>query len=193
MKTVDARKQACPKPVIMTKKALEENIDNINVIVDNKIAKSNVIKLCTRLGYDTNVKEKDDSIYINITRTGKEEETRNEYVEKSNIGYVFGSNILGKGSEELGKILVKGFVYTLTETKPYPSFLIFLNSGIELTTKGSECIEDLKVLEKNGVKILSCGTCLDFFNLKDKLLVGEISNMYDIVETMSQVGNTIML
>ncbi len=193
MKIVDARKQACPKPVIMTKKALEENIDNINVIVDNKIAKSNVIKLCTKLGYDTNVKEKDDSIYINITRTGKEEETRNEYVEKSNIGYVFGSNILGKGSEELGKILVKGFIYTLTETKPYPSFLIFLNSGIELTTKGSECIEDLKVLEKNGVKILSCGTCLDFFNLKDKLLVGEISNMYDIVETMSQVGNTIML
>lgn len=193
MKIVDARKQVCPKPVIMTKKALEENSDNISIIVDNNIAKSNVMKLCSKLGYDSKVKEEEDGIYINIVRTEKEEKMKDDDTTKNNIGYVFGSNILGKGSEELGKILLKGFIYTLTETKPYPTFLIFLNSGVELTTEGSQCIEDLKILEKNDVKILSCGTCLDYFNIKDKLLVGEISNMYDIVETMSQVSNTIML
>jgi selenium metabolism protein YedF len=88
---------------------------------------------------------------------------------------------------------MKGFLYTLSETKPYPNFLIFLNSGVKLTTTGSESIEDLKKMENAGVKIVSCGTCLDFFEIKTKLEVGNISNMYDIVETIADSDNAVMI
>lgn len=192
MKVVDARKEACPKPVIMTKKALEESNENIITIVDNKVAKTNVLKLCTKLGYNTDVKEEENGIYITIVKS-EENVDENLSTELGSITYVFGSDLLGKGSEELGKILMKGFIYTLTETNPLPSNIVFLNSGVKITTTESQTIDDLKKLEECGTKILSCGTCLDYYNLKDNLLVGEISNMYDIVETMSNAEKTIML
>lgn len=98
---------------------------------------------------------------------------------------------MGKGSEELGKILIKSFMYTLTETRPYPKTMLFYNSGVYLTCEGSEVVEDLKKLEAEGVEIISCGTCLDYFNIKDKIQVGEISNMYTIYEKMKNASNTV--
>lgn len=196
MKIVDARKQNCPKPVIMTKDAIENGSGNLTVIVDNNIAKANVLKLCTKLGCETHVKEEKEDFYIDIIRENQliDEKSKEEISNiNSNLCYVFGSDVLGEGSQELGKILMKSFIYTLTETKPYPVALIFLNSAINLTIEGSEVIEDLKDIEDKGVRIVSCGTCLDYYNAKEKLLVGEISNMYDIVEFMSQSSNTIML
>lgn len=192
MKVVDARKEACPKPVIMTKKALEDSKENIITIVDNKVAKTNVLKLCTKLGYNTEVKEEENGIYITIVKS-EENVVEGLSTELGKITYVFGSDVLGKGSEELGKILIKGFIYTLTETNPYPSTIVFLNSGVKITASESQSIDDLKKLEECGTKILSCGTCLDYYNLKDNLLVGEVSNMYDIVEAMSNAEKTVML
>ena len=100
---------------------------------------------------------------------------------------------MGKGSEELGKILMKSFVYTLTEATPYPSTLVFFNSGVYLTCEGSEVLEDLRKLEAEGVEIISCGTCLDYYEIKDKLKVGEISNMYTIYEKLKNPTNTITI
>jgi selenium metabolism protein YedF len=88
---------------------------------------------------------------------------------------------------------MKGFIYTLTESKPYPKALLFVNSGVRLTTEGAEVIGYLRQLEGEGVEILSCGTCLDYFNLKNKLLVGGVSNMYTIVEKMNGAKNTIKI
>lgn len=196
-KEVDARGKACPKPVIMTKKALDEIESGVVItIVDNEVAKENVCKLAKSMNYNFEVeKTKDKDFLIYITK-GDVVEAENNTCQLNifkDMTIVFGSDKMGEGSDELGKILMKGYIYTLTESIPYPSTLLFLNSGVKLTTEGSEVIDDLKKLEEQGVEILSCGTCLDFYNLNDKLKVGEVTNMYTIVEEMKNATNTIVL
>lgn len=196
-KEVDARGKACPKPVIMTKKALDEIESGVVItIVDNEVAKENVCKLAKSMNYNFEVeKTKDNDFLIYITK-GDVVEAENNTCQPNifkDMTIVFGSDKMGEGSDELGKILMKGYIYTLTESIPYPSTLLFLNSGVKLTTEGSEVIDDLKKLEEQGVEILSCGTCLDYYNLKDKLKVGEVTNMYTIVENMKNATNTIVL
>jgi selenium metabolism protein YedF len=198
VKKVDARGQACPKPVIMTKNVLDDGeSDKLVTIVDNEVAKENVIKLVKSLKYSYEVEKRgNNEFYIHISKGENERESKEITCPVNtfkDITIVFGSNTLGKGSEELGKILVKGYIYTLTEAEPYPATLIFLNSGVKLTTEGSEVIDDLKKLENEGVEILSCGTCLDYYNIKDELMVGQVSNMYTILEKMKNATNTIVL
>jgi len=106
---------------------------------------------------------------------------------------VFKKNILGEGSEELGAMLMKSFLYTLTQMEKPPTRMIFLNGGVFLTTISLEAIEDLKALESTGTEIVSCGTCLEYFQLKDKLAVGQVSNMYEIVDMMNHADKTIMI
>lgn len=195
MKIVDARKKACPQPVIMTKKEADEGAEEITVIVDNETAKLNVTKLASQLRYSVTAENKEDGIYILLIK-GAESKEQSEIVSKTqnkNIGYLITSDKLGKGSEDLGRILMKSFLFTLSETKPYPDFLIFLNSGVKLTTEGSESIEDLIKLKEGSVEIVSCGTCLDFFEIKSKLQVGSVSNMYDIVDMISNSTNTVTI
>lgn len=201
MRIVDARKKACPQPVIMTKKEVDAGEIEMTVIVDNETAKENVLKFGNKLHFNTQAEEKSDGIYIYLEKKGVSscETAANEAARdsinkiKQKKGYVIGTDKLGKGSDDLGKILMKSFLYSLSETKPYPSFLIFLNSGVKLTTAGSESIDDLRKIEKAGVKIVSCGTCLDFFEIKDKLEVGKVTNMYDIVETIAESDNAVMI
>lgn len=191
---VDARGQACPKPVIMTKKELDNIEEGVVVtIVDNEVAKNNVSKLAKSLGYEYKVEDKGENEYV-ITIVKGEGEVKEENtptVQRGNKVVVFSSRTMGKGSEELGEILIKSFIYTLTESTPYPSTMIFYNGGVYLTCEGSPVLEDLKKLEKEGVEIISCGTCLDYYNLKDKLQVGEISNMYTIYDKMRNAANII--
>ena len=192
---VDARGQACPKPVIMTKKELD-NIEKgtITTIVDNEVAKENVSKLASSLGYDYKVdKSSDNEYYIHINKGEIQEVNVCIPDTFKDMTIVFASNTMGKGSEELGKILIKSFIYTIAETTPYPSTLVFYNGGVHLTCEGSEVLEDLKRLEQEGVEILSCGTCLDFFKIKDKLQVGEITNMYTIYEKLKNPTNTVTI
>jgi selenium metabolism protein YedF len=191
---VDARGQACPKPVIMTKKELDNIEEGVVVtIVDNEVAKNNVSKLAKSLGYEYKVEDKGENEYV-ITIVKGEGEVKEENtptVQRGNKVVLFSSRTMGKGSEELGEILIKSFIYTLTESTPYPSTMIFYNGGVYLTCEGSPVLEDLKKLEKEGVEIISCGTCLDYYNLKDKLQVGEISNMYTIYDKMRNAAKII--
>jgi selenium metabolism protein YedF len=92
---------------------------------------------------------------------------------------------LGQGSPQLGRILIRSFLKTLAGAAERPYRALFLNGGVRLTSEGSELLEDLRALEALGVEILSCGTCLDFFHLKEKLKAGRISNMAEIVETLT--------
>lgn len=192
---VDARGQACPKPVIMTKKELDNIEEGVVVtIVDNEVAKNNVSKLAKSLGYEYTVEDKSENEYVITIVKGEGEVKVEENAPKMQTGdrvVVFSSKTMGKGSEELGEILIKSFIYTLTESTPYPSTMIFYNGGVYLTCEGSPVLEDLKKLEKEGVEIISCGTCLDYYNLKDKLQVGEISNMYTIYDKMRNAANII--
>lgn len=203
MKIVDARGMVCPQPVIMTKNEADAGENEIKVIVDNETSRENVLKFGVKLNYATKVEEKEDGTYIYLTKEsannielvieGIEETVTGNTKKKEIKGYVIGTNLLGKGSDDLGRVLMKSFLFSLTAKEPYPSFLIFLNAGVKLTVEGSESLDDLKKMEEAGVRIVSCGTCLDFFEIKDKIAVGSVTNMYDIVETIAESDNAVMI
>ena len=199
-KIIDAKGLACPKPVILTKKEIEGTEEGIiKTIVDNEIAKDNLSKLAKSMGLEYKVDQDVDGNYeVSINKVGKEDYTPTETIKpmgRVNDGavIVIPSDIMGSGDPELGKILMKSFIYTVSETKPYPKAMLFYNSGVKLTIKSSGVLDDLLNLEEVGVEIISCGTCLDFYDLKDELGVGEISNMYTIYEKMSGTQNTITI
>ncbi len=196
-KEVDARGLECPKPVIQTKKALENLKEgSVVTIVDNEIAKENVSKLAKGMNLHYNVRAEGEFFYIDIFK-GEESLGPDILAEQkpalNDLVILVGTDTLGEGSEELGQVLMNGYMYTLTEVEPFPKAVIFLNAGVKLTSEGSAVIDHLRILEAGGVEILSCGTCLDYYNVKDKLQVGGVSNMYTIVETMNKAKNTVKL
>lgn len=195
---VDGRGEACPRPVIMTKKALDNKENNmVTTIVDNEVAKDNISKLAGSYGYGFTVdKTKEDEYYIHISKGD------GSLVEESNVCIPdtfkdltigIGSDKMGSGADELGTILMKSYIYTLKETTPWPATIVLYNSGAKLACEGSEVLEDLRAMEDGGVEIIACGACLDYYDLKDKLKVGEVGNMYSIYEKMRNANNTINL
>ncbi|MBM7614684.1 sulfurtransferase-like selenium metabolism protein YedF [Alkaliphilus hydrothermalis] len=198
-KQVDARGMNCPLPVIHTKKALE-SIDGgvVTTIVDNEVARENVSKLANSLSLKTEVKEGRGEYHINIYKDHSIDavemiDLQCDDGKKQDLVIVITSDVFGEGERELGKVLMKGYIYALTEVQPYPKALIFINSGVNLPVDGSDVIDHLRTLEANGVEVLSCGACLDYYKLKEKLVVGGVSNMYTIVEKMNNAQNTIKL
>ena len=188
--TVDARGLACPQPVINTKRALEEiQEDVLTVIVDNVASRDNVRRFAESQGCTVNVEEKEGEYYLHIAK-GFVCETVHQSQEsgKSDDTIVYiNSEMMGKGDDTLGRILMKAFFKTLVE----PRKLIFVNSGVKLAIEGSEVMEEIRELEKRGVEVLACGTCLEFYGLKEKLRAGVVSNMYDIVNSLVEAGKVI--
>ncbi|MGM0437611.1 MAG: sulfurtransferase-like selenium metabolism protein YedF [Bacillota bacterium] len=182
MKRINAKGLDCPKPVVLTKNALKENKEVIT-IVDNEAAANNVKKLANKLGAEAEIKKIEDNYEVNIKKT--DDNSKNDKDRTERKIYFFKSDKLGQGEDELGNVLIKGFLHTLLEVKPLPQKLIFMNSGVKIVTENEDAIDSLKELEERGVTILSCGTCLDYYGLEDKLDVGEISNMYEIVESLN--------
>lgn len=198
-KEVDARGMSCPMPLIKTKKALESLTEgSVRTIVDNETAKENISKFANSMAYRFTVSENQGDFYIDIFKELKYREIKMMDLEmdplpKADLVIMISKDYMGEGSEELGRILMKGYLYTLTEVVPLPKTLIFVNSGVNLTCAGSESLTNLRKLEENGVEILSCGTCLDYFKLKSMLMVGGVSNMYTIVEHLNKARNTIQI
>lgn len=192
---IDARGLACPKPVINTKKELDK-LENgvIRVTVDNTMAKENIIKLSKSSNCESSVlREEEDLIVVEIIKGENVKIEEGTKVNLDNKCIFISSDKMGQGNDELGEVLIKGYIYTLTETKPYPKHIVFVNSGVKLTTVNEATVENLKILENNGVEILSCGTCLDYYNLKELLQVGTVTNMYNIVEMMNNSLQTISI
>ena len=184
MKEIDCRGMACPQPVITTKKALEEmEQGEFILIVDNPAARDNVERFAQSQGAVVGAEKKGKDFLLHIRkRSACDLEASAQKAEKV-VVYV-NSNLLGVGEEPLGAILMRAFLKVLLDLKPVPAKLIFINSGVRLTSGGSEVLETLQALSGKGVGILSCGTCLDFYGLKEKLKVGIVSNMYDIAQSL---------
>jgi selenium metabolism protein YedF len=189
---VDARGLACPQPVIQTKKALD-SIESgvVTVVVDNAVAKENVTKLAKANHCGISVEEQDGCFYLRLTKDGTRQEVVPAAVGK--VVYLITKNTLGHGSDELGTVLMKSFFFTLQSGDVLPAAVMFINSGIQLATKDSPVLEHLQTLSGRGVKIMSCGTCLDYYERKDQLAVGEISNMYAILEQLNLAQKAITL
>lgn len=183
---VNAIGDTCPIPVIKTKKAIQEAAGQgtIEVLVDNEIAVQNVTKMAASEGGNVTsekVAEKEYKITIVLDGAAKaEEEAADE-----NLVVVVSSDRMGVGNDDLGKVLIKGFIFAVTQLEKLPKTMLFYNGGATLTAEGSDSLEDLKHLEEQGVEILTCGTCLNYYNLSDKLQVGSVTNMYSIVEKMA--------
>ena len=190
--TIDARGLACPHPVVLTKKALEE-ADEVTTIVDNETAKENVSRLATSQGYQVSIEEKEGGIYLHLTKTAAGMEESPVTPISGSMLLLIASNSLGRGDEELGDILMRSFIHTLGEVTPKPNRIVLINSGVKLVTKGSEVIDDLHALKDQGIEILACGTCLGYYNLKEAVEVGQISNMYDITSALLQAGKIIAI
>jgi selenium metabolism protein YedF len=200
---VDAMGDQCPIPVIKTKKALKEITETtlVEVHVDNEIAVQNLSKMAKQKNLEYKCEKLEEQHYIIKIKAEAEAEgvsiqqkapAENDkeicYPDrKSNTVVVLSSNQMGNGSEELGQILMKGFIFALTELDELPSTVLLYNSGVKLSTEGSNSIEDLKTLQAQGVEILSCGTCLNYYDLTEKLQVGDVTNMYFILEKMAKL------
>lgn len=196
MKTIDARGLACPQPVLLTRKALQE-VDEVTIIVDNLAATENLRRLASNEGCEVQVRAEKDVFHVALRRIGRaagpsQAEAPLPTAEAgTKTVLLVTSDGLGQGSQELGQVLMRAFFHTLGEMKSLPSVAIFMNNGVKLTVNGSPILEDLKNLATRGVELLSCGTCLNYFEITDRLAVGRISNMYEIAEALFQAGKIV--
>ena len=198
MITVNAIGDACPIPVVKTRKAMEtiKGSEVVETLVDNEIAVENLKKMAGQMGYqvkDQKLEEGKYSVQIMVTEAEKTEKIQADICDcrptaASDKVVVIRSNVMGEGDPELGKVLIKGFIYALSQQEELPKTILFYNGGACLTCEGSASLDDLKELEHRRVKILTCGTCLNFYGLSEKLKVGEVTNMYEIAETMSKAS-----
>lgn len=210
---IDAIGKECPIPVIMAKKEIDNGNNDFLIEVDNNIAVENLKRLANSQGLIINV-ESEDSIFkvsfsknsnkvseINIQNEIENCEECDEILEKIEVkknkkdtwSVFIGKDIIGAGNEELGKSLMKMYFYTISESKDLPKSILFMNDGVKVPTLNEQAIEHLKTLEENGVEILVCGACLNFYGLEEKLKVGKVSNMYDITNYMNESSKVITL
>lgn len=186
---VNAVGEVCPKPVIMTKKALKEIESGVvEVSVDNQTSKENVEKMAKEMGHTFETREEGNVFVITITKAGEKQENSSK---EENIVISIGSDKMGEGEEELGKILIKGFIYALTEAETLPKTVLLYNKGVLLASTFEDTVKDLKVLEERGVEILSCGTCANFYHVQDQIKVGTLTNMYTILEKQMKATKVI--
>ncbi len=195
-KSIDAKGLACPRPVIMSRKAIAAgDLDEIEVTVDNDAARENVVRFLKFTGASEPRVESFGSVHtissvVTPAMTAKaaggdpatESEGEQEVQRYSGKALFFSADQIGRGDETLGKLLVKGILYTISELQKPPETLVFMNSGVRLAAEREETMEILKAIQAKGVEILVCGTCLDYFHLKEKLGAGRVSNMYEITE-----------
>ena len=200
-KIIDCKGMACPLPVVNAKKASEELHagDVLTVLVDNEIAVQNLSRFAEHKGFSVSAEkkaEKEYAVIMAVSGTAPKEAKEEEIVcvtdsRRKGMLVVLSSNQMGTGDPKLGTSLMKAFVFALTKQDQLPDTIVCYNTGAYLTCEGADTLEDLKLLESEGVTILTCGTCLDFYGLKEKLAVGTVTNMYDIVERMENAAQII--
>ncbi len=186
-KRIDCRGLECPKPVVNTKQALDEIESGIvTVIVDNKTSLENIKRLARKSGHRVSVEDREGNFYINITKKGKAVQATVKQSQSTSDRYAIfiTTDRLGTGDERLGEILIKAFLNTIWEADKVPDSIVLINNGVKLSTEGSEVLDTLELLGKKGIHIVSCGTCLAYYKLTDKLKVGQVSNMYEIVNIL---------
>lgn len=218
MITINAIGDTCPIPVVKTKKAIEklEKPDTVETLVDNEIAVENLKKMASQMGFAVSDSKINSGYSVKITvddidkindnkmsatnakatseakansiKTGADDMVSYNIKNSGEKVVVIKSEFMGDGDNELGKVLIKGFIYALSQQDELPQTMLFYNGGAKITSEGSESIEDLKALEEKGVKIFTCGTCLNYYGLTEKLCVGEATNMYEITKKLTEAS-----
>ena len=193
---VDARGMACPIPVVKANQALAQMTEGIlEVHVDNTVAVENLKRMALQKGLPVKTEQQEDSHYVvTIPVTGAVDTAMPELTCTDCAGntvVAVDTNSMGRGNDELGAVLIKGFLFAVSRLETLPKTVLFYNGGAKLTTEGSASLEDLRLMEQQGVEILTCGTCLNYYGLTDQLAVGSVTDMYTIVERLSRAEKVI--
>lgn len=193
MTILDMTGKPCPIPVIEAKKALKTARpgDTVSILVDNDISRQNLQKMAGGLGHVFSHENRGDG---NILASIKVSDgCRITEDDAAGLVVAIGRDSMGGPSEELGKSLMKSFIFSLTELDTPPEHILLFNGGVLLSTEGASTLDDLAALAHKGSQISSCGACLNYYKLTDKLAVGQVTNMYAIVSTMAQARKLINL
>ena len=196
-KTLDCRGLACPNPVIKTKELIDRgDVKQLTVLVDNPAAQENVSRLLQRSGFQVTAEPRGDAWAVTGSRA--DAGPCQVFAEKPEEGLrkilvLMGADRLGRGDDLLGARLLANFIATLKEIGPDLWCVVLLNAGVKLAVAGSEVLAGLHDLEQSGVRLLVCGTCLNYFQLLEAKQVGETTNMLDIVTAMHLADKVITL
>jgi selenium metabolism protein YedF len=210
LRIIDCRGLACPEPVIRTRAALSEaGTSAIQVLVDNEAARGNVTRYARNNGRQVSEAARAGGVYeLTLTAAVSASAdaagavvaaTTTEPSAAPGDGETDGSvvmitgDVLGRGDDALGAKLMGAFLYALAEADKVPAGIIFVNGGVRLTTGATAVRPHLEKLQARGSRIYSCGTCLDFYGLKDQLVIGDVTNMYSIVEACQRATRVINL
>lgn len=199
MVVVNALGEQCPIPVVKASRALREMKEpgTLTVLVDNETAVENLKRLASGNHLTAAVErrsEKEFAVTMEVAAPAGDapvEEPELTCQVGSGLVVAVDTDAMGRGSEELGRTLMKGFLFAVGQLPQLPQTMLFYNGGAKLTTEGSASLEDLEKLAAQGVEILTCGTCLNYYGLTEKLKVGAVTNMYTIVEKLSGAGKVI--
>lgn len=179
---IDAMGKACPQPVILAKQALDAGQVPLTIDVDNPTAVENLKRMAASRGVEAQVAESPGRYSVTFQQGGQAAQPQ---AQKGSYGVFIGKDWVGDGDHTLGGNLMKMFLYTLSQSEDAPTALLFMNSGVKLPAGDAmDVIDSIRALEQKGTTVLVCGTCLNFFGIADKLQVGVVSNMYDIVSKM---------
>ncbi|OPY06059.1 MAG: SirA-like protein [Syntrophorhabdus sp. PtaB.Bin184] len=191
MERIDLKGKTCPVPVIETKKLIESRqVDEVEVIVDNPTASENVRRFLGSRGYATTVLQEGNVYRVEGCLQEGGAAVEQSGTQKKVLVYV-DTETMGRGDDGLGRVLMRSFLNTLKELEVRPWRIVFVNGGVRNVVADSEYLDILKETEALGVEIVSCGTCLDYFHLKDSVAVGRTSNMFEILTSFSEATNVI--
>ena len=191
MNSLDVRGMACPLPVVSVKRALEAAEGELRVLLDDGAPRENVTRFATGRGYRVQEEPVEGGFALTISGSERRQAPAAERPGASVM--LVGSDRLGEGPEELGRLLMKNFIMTLVEQSELPDRIFFINTGVQLTAAGSEVIEALEALGNRGVEVLSCGICLDYFKKKESLAAGGVTNMFTIAESLLTARSVVRL
>jgi selenium metabolism protein YedF len=195
-KEIDCRGLACPAPVLQTKEALEKDRTNvIKVVVDNEASKQNVSRFMESQNLEVTVLQEGTDFHV-IGKIAEHASTEIPVEKKPDTGHkkimvMVANDRMGHGDDELGEKLMLSFLKTLKEMGKELWRLVFVNNGVKLTISEADVLPVIQELEREGIHILVCGTCLTHFDLLDKKQVGETTNMLDIVTAMQLADKVI--
>ena len=193
---IDCRGLACSRPVIKTRDRLSEGSGAFTVLVDDEAARDNVSRFARNAGCSVEVTDTPEGFVVRVTPDEKAAETAEAapvtcQAPAGNKVIFIGADEVGRGDRELGTTLAKAFLYACTENEDRPRRMVFMNSGVRLVTENDETVAHVTRLEEEGVEVVVCGTCLDFYGLKDNLRVGRVSNMYEIQSILIGAGHLV--
>lgn len=198
---VNAVGEQCPIPVVKATRALRAMTEPgvLEVLVDNEIAVQNLTRMASGHHLESKAEKREDGTFAvtmevktPVGETVAEEPALTCVPDmRGNLVVAVDTDVMGRGNEDLGRTLMKGFLFAVSQLPELPKTILFYNGGAKLTVEGSDSLEDLKKMEAQGVEILTCGTCLNFYGLAEKLGVGSVTNMYAIVEKLAGAGKVI--